>query len=158
MVSVCLPSDVLLQHLPSYLGFSYLGCGVSLHGWSRKAQPLLFTLDKGHLLTAALPLLHGISSGRHPWPWEQGGSFQPPPLALEAGWFLWAVPGSSQPGTFGCCPWPQMGVTPLGCRPSGMKSSKLLPLTSDMGYFLSAALSVPVKESTCNARDHSGMT
>ena len=25
MVSVCLPSDALLQHLPSYLGFSYLG-------------------------------------------------------------------------------------------------------------------------------------
>ena len=31
MVSVCLPSDALLQHLPSYLGFSYLGCGISLH-------------------------------------------------------------------------------------------------------------------------------
>ena len=31
MVSVCLPSDTLLQHLPSYLGFSYVGCGVSLH-------------------------------------------------------------------------------------------------------------------------------
>ena len=29
MVSVCLPSDALLQHLPSYLGFSYLGHGVS---------------------------------------------------------------------------------------------------------------------------------
>ena len=29
MVSVCLPSDALLQHLLSYLGFSYLGCGVS---------------------------------------------------------------------------------------------------------------------------------
>ena len=27
MVSVCLPSDALLQHLPSYLGFSYLGQG-----------------------------------------------------------------------------------------------------------------------------------
>ena len=25
MVSVCLPSDALSQHLPSYLGFSYLG-------------------------------------------------------------------------------------------------------------------------------------
>ena len=29
MVSVCLPSDALLQHLPSYLGFSYLERGVS---------------------------------------------------------------------------------------------------------------------------------
>ena len=55
MVSVCLPSDVLLHHLPSYLGFSYLGRGVSLHGCSSKAQPLLLTLDEGYLLTAALP-------------------------------------------------------------------------------------------------------
>ena len=31
MVSVCLPSDALWQHLPSYLGFSYLGSGISLH-------------------------------------------------------------------------------------------------------------------------------
>ena len=46
MVSVCLPSDALLQHLPSYMGFSYLGRGVSLHGYSSKAQLLLFTLDK----------------------------------------------------------------------------------------------------------------
>ena len=55
MVSVCLPSDALLQHLPSYLGFSYLGCGVSLHCCSSKAQPLLLTLEEGYLLTAALP-------------------------------------------------------------------------------------------------------
>ena len=55
MVSVCLPSDALLQHLPSYLGFSYLGRGVSLHGCSSKAQPLLLTLDEGYLLTAAPP-------------------------------------------------------------------------------------------------------
>ena len=55
MVSVRLPSDALLQHLPSYLGFSYLGRGVSLHGCSSKAQPLLLTLDEGHLLMAAPP-------------------------------------------------------------------------------------------------------
>ena len=55
MVSVCLPSDALLQHLLSYLGFSYLGRGVSLHGCSSKAQPLHLTLDEGYLLTAALP-------------------------------------------------------------------------------------------------------
>ena len=62
MVSVCLPSDALLQHLPSYLGFSYLGHGVSLHSCSSKAQPLLLTLDKGYLLTAAPPdLEHGIA-------------------------------------------------------------------------------------------------
>ena len=44
---MCLPSDALLQHLPSYLGFSYLGREVSLHGCSSKAQPLLLTLDEG---------------------------------------------------------------------------------------------------------------
>ena len=55
MVLVCLPSDALLQHLPSYLGFSYLGCGVSLHGCSSKAQPLLLTLEEGYLLTATPP-------------------------------------------------------------------------------------------------------
>ena len=47
--------DALSQHLPSYLGFSYLEHGVSLHGCSSKVQPLLLTLDKRYLLTAAPP-------------------------------------------------------------------------------------------------------
>ena len=55
MVSVCLPSDALLQHLPSYLGFSYLGCELSLHGCSSKVQPLLLTLEERYLLTATPP-------------------------------------------------------------------------------------------------------
>ena len=55
MVSVCLPSDALSQHLQSYLGFSYHGCGVSLDGCSGKVQPLLLTLDEGYLLTTAPP-------------------------------------------------------------------------------------------------------
>ena len=55
MVSVFLASDALSQHLPSYLGFSYLGRGVSLHGCSSKAQPLLLTLEEGYLFTAAPP-------------------------------------------------------------------------------------------------------
>ena len=55
MVSVCLPSDALLQHQPSYLGFSYLRRGVSLHGCFSKAQPLLLTFDEGYLLTTAVP-------------------------------------------------------------------------------------------------------
>ena len=40
--SVCplMPS----QCLPSYLGLSYLGCGVSLHGWSSKAQPKYYLI------------------------------------------------------------------------------------------------------------------
>ena len=62
MVSVYLPSDALSQRLPSYWGFSYLGRGVSLHGCSSKAQPLLLTLDEGYLLTAAPPdLERGIA-------------------------------------------------------------------------------------------------
>ena len=105
MVSVCLPSDVLLQHLPSYLGFTYLGHGVSLHGCSSKAQPLLLTLDEGYLLTGARPdfergraplgppaptqpplLGHGVAPpGRGPWPRMRGCSSLPPPLASDAG-------------------------------------------------------------------------
>ena len=45
MVLVCLPSDALSQHLPSYLVFSYLGHELSLHGFSNKAQPL-FHMEK----------------------------------------------------------------------------------------------------------------
>ena len=77
MASVCLPSDALLQHLPSYLGFSYLGRGVSLHGCSSKAQPLLLTLDEGYLLTATVPdLQRGIAPLGPPVP------AQPPLLWL----------------------------------------------------------------------------
>ena len=82
MVSVCLPSDALLQHLLSYLVFSYLGCGVSLHGCSSKAQPLLPTLDEGYLLTTALPDLQcGIAPLGPPapaQPWILGRGVGPP--------------------------------------------------------------------------------
>ena len=62
MVSVYLPFDALLQHLPPYLGFSYLGHGVSRHGCSSKAQTLFLTLDEGYLLTTALSdLQHGMA-------------------------------------------------------------------------------------------------
>ena len=78
MVSVCLPSDALSQGLQSYLGFSYLGRGVSLHGWSSKAQLLFLTLDEAYLLTAALPdLQRGIALLGPPAPAQ-------PPL-LECG-------------------------------------------------------------------------
>ena len=67
MVSVRLPSDALSQHLPSYLGFSYLG--VSLHVCPSTAQPLLLTLDEGYLLTAAPPDLGcGVAPLSHPAP------------------------------------------------------------------------------------------
>ena len=49
MVLVCLPSDALSQHLLSYLDFSYLGRGVSLHGCSSKVQLLILTLDERYL-------------------------------------------------------------------------------------------------------------
>ena len=62
MVSVYLPSDALLQHLPSYLGFSNLGRVVSLRGCSNKVQPLLLTLDEGYLFTTTPPDLdHGVA-------------------------------------------------------------------------------------------------
>ena len=89
MVSVCLPSDALSQHLPSYLGFSYLGRGVSLHGCSSKAQQLLLTLDEGSLLTAAPPdLERGVAPLGPPAPvrsrssWTWGCSSRPPPLSV----------------------------------------------------------------------------
>ena len=94
MVSLCLPSDALSQHLLSYLGFSYLGSGASLHGCSSKAQPLLLTLDKGYLLTTAPPdLEHEVAPLGSPEP-EQ-------PLLLGSGV---APPGH--------CPWTWAWVTP----------------------------------------------
>ena len=64
MVSVCLPSDALSQHLPPYLGFSYLGLGVSLHGCSSKAQLLLLTLDE----VTPPDLEHGVAPLGPPTP------------------------------------------------------------------------------------------
>ena len=101
MVSVCLPTDALLQHLPSYLGFSYLGRGVSLHSYSSKAQPLLLTLDEGYLLTTSLPdLQRGIAPLDPPEPTQ--------PRSLDAGSSSWplpfrhgVLPASARPQTWG---------------------------------------------------------
>ena len=85
MDSVCLHFDALLQHLPSYLGFSYLENGVSLHGCSSKEQPLLLTLDEGYLLTVALPdLQRGMAPLGPPTPAQ-------PPL-------LWLLLPATAPG------------------------------------------------------------
>ena len=70
MVSVCLPSDTLSQHLLSHLGFCYLGLGVSLHGCSSRVQPLLLTLDE----VAPPDLECGVASlsppvPATPWTW-----------------------------------------------------------------------------------------
>ena len=72
MVLVCLPSDALSQHLPSYLCFSYLGHAISLHCASSKAQLLLLTLDERYLLKATPPdLEHGVAPLAPPGPVQQ---------------------------------------------------------------------------------------
>ena len=61
MVSVCLPYDALSQHLPSYLGFSYLGCGVTLHSCSSKVRPCSLPWTKSISSLATPPdLEHGV--------------------------------------------------------------------------------------------------
>ena len=73
------------QHLPSYLGFSYCGRGVSLQGFSRKAHLLLPTLDTGYLLTAAPPDLElGVAPLSPPAPRSS--------RCLEVGKLLLAAP------------------------------------------------------------------
>ena len=116
MVSVCLPSDALSQHLSFYLGFSYLGRGVSLRCCSSKAQLLLLTLDEGYLLTAAPPdLERGVAPLGPPLPGQ-------PPL-LGPG----VAPPSHHPGL-------QRGIAPLGCSCTvAAWHSGLLPLTLDVG-------------------------
>ena len=99
MVSVCLPSDALSQHLPSYLGFSYLGHGASLHACPSKVQPLLLTLDEGYLLTPALPdLQHGMA------PLGPSAPTQPPLLGHGV-------------APLDCIPNLGRGVAPLGRHP-----------------------------------------
>ena len=118
MVSVCLPSVALLQHLPSYLGFSYLGLGVSLHSCSSKAQPLLLTFDEGYLLTAALPdLQRGMAPLGLPAPVQS--------LLLGCGLIFPAA-----------TPDLRCAVAPLGhsCTVAAWHS-RPLPLTSNVGSF-----------------------
>ena len=115
MVSVCLLSDAILHHLQSYLGFSYLGHGVSLHICSSKAQPLLLTLDDGYLLTAAVPdLQRGIAPLGPPAPVQ--------PLLLG---LLLLVVG----------PGPRVWVAPQGHRPWPLARGGFSwpPFTSDAG-------------------------
>ena len=103
-------------------------------------QPLLLTLDEGYLLTATLPDLQcgtaplgppvpvqppllgpGVAPpGLHPWPRAQGG---PSRQFLRHGSLALSAAAPDLRG----------GVTLLGCHPSGMGSSRLLPLTSDVG-------------------------
>ena len=133
MVSGCLPSDALLRHLPSYLGFSYLGRGLSLHGCSSKAQPLLLTLDEGYLLTATiLDLQPGIAPLGPPVP------ARPPLLGLL---LPAAGPGLGR-GRLLPAAGPGLGlrVAPQGhCpRPWAQGGFSGPPLTSDVGGLLPA--------------------
>ena len=102
MISVCLPSDALLQHLPSYLGFSYLACELSLHSFSSKAQSLLLPLDEGYLLTAALPdLQRGIAPLGPPAPvqtWLLGLLLLATGPGLGRGWLFSATPDLGRGG------------------------------------------------------------
>ena len=120
IVSVCLPSDALSQHLPSYLGFSYLGCGISLYGCSSKAQLLLLTVDEGYLLTAAPPDLErgvaplGLCTHPAAAPWTWGSSSRPLPLTSDLGWLLSTALAPLQYGSLSLCPDLGRGVAPLG--------------------------------------------
>ena len=115
--------SVLLQHLSSYLGFSYLGRGVSLQGCSSKVQLLLLTLDDGYLLTAAPP---DLERGIAPL-----GPLVPAQLPLLG---LGAAPPAATPGLSGgrssrlllhrrslalsaAAPDLRRGVGPLSCSP-----------------------------------------
>ena len=102
MVSVCLSSDALLQHLPSYLGFSYLGRGVSRHCCSSKVQPLLLNLDEGYLLTLDKGYLLTL---------DEGYLLTTTPPDLERGIAPLGPPVPTQPLLLGC------GVAPPGCCP-----------------------------------------
>ena len=147
VVSVCLPSDALLQHLPSYLGFSYLGRGVSL----------LWLLQQSAVFAPYLG--GGVSPHRHPsWPSTWDSSSRPScTLAATTPWTWGLVLLATAPG-LRCgvsppCrrPWPQSwghGVAPPGHPPPDLGSgvaplrrscavavwhSGPLPLTSDVG-------------------------
>ena len=78
MVSVCLPSDALWQHLPSYLGFSYLGRGISPH--SRPSWPWTWS-------SSSWP--SGTPAAAAPWRW--GSSSRAGPLTSDVGWLLSAT-------------------------------------------------------------------
>ena len=153
MVSVCLPSDALLQHLPSYLGFSYLGCGVSLHDCSSKAQPPAPYLGRGvsphHrpswpstwdsssrpscIPAATAPWTWGCSSRPPPRPRMWGSSSRPLPLTSDLGSSSWLFLCRCSLALSAAARDFAHGITLLGHCPSGMGSSWLLPLTMDMG-------------------------
>ena len=133
---MCLLFDAFFQYLLSYLGFSYLGCGISPHGCSSKAQPLLLTLDEGYLFTAApLDLERGIAPlgplgstqplllgrgvappGHHPWPPAWGSSSCPPRLASGRGSTSWLLLRCHSLALSAAAPDLSRWVAPPSCR------------------------------------------
>ena len=83
----CVPSLGRKDSL-EYLGFSYLGRGVSFHGCSSKAQPLLLTLEEGYLLTLEEGYLLTL---------EEGYLLMDAPPDLERG----VAPGPAAPTQLG---------------------------------------------------------
>ena len=139
MVSGCLPSDALLQHLPTYLGFPYLGRWVSLHGYSSKAQPLLLTLDEGYLLTAAVPdLQRGMAPLGPPVPAQPrllGLLLPAASPGLRCGWLLPAAAPGLGLGVDpqGHCPWPWAWGGSSGSLPLALGVRWLLLAAPDLG-------------------------
>ena len=141
---------------------------VSLHGCCNKAQPLFLTLDKGYLLTAAIPDLQrgmaplgppvpvqppllrllvpaagpGLGPGVAPQghrPWPWArGGFSWPPRISDAGFLLPAATGLGR------------GVAPPGCRPD-LGTGCLLPAAPDLGLRV-ALLGCSCAVTACHSR------
>ena len=112
MVSVCLPSDALLQHLPSYLGFSYLGRGVSLHSCSSKVKPLLLTLDEVEGCCKQITLVCARSLS-HTGPAPTHGTCALPAHTAQA---LGCSPGNRPRPALGCMHLPGLSLSGSGTR------------------------------------------
>ena len=89
MVSVCLPSDALLQHLPS--NWVSLTLGVGYLFTAAPAKCSCCSLDEGYLLTAPSWPWTWSNSSRpscphpDPVPWTWSGSSWPPPYLRRGG-------------------------------------------------------------------------
>jgi len=118
MVSVCLPSDAFLQHLPSYLGFSYLGCG--------KVMSLLFNMVS-RLVTTFLPRssvqfsLSVVSNSLRP---HESQHARPPCPSPTPG-----VHPDSRPSSQWCHPTISSSVTPFSSCPQSLPASEFFPMS-----------------------------
>ena len=103
------------------------------------------SLDTGWLLPADPGLGHRVAPPSCcPWLQMRGGSSRLPPWPRTRGSSFWPFLCCRSLALLATAPDLRRGVTPLGRHPLGMGSSKLKPLTLDVGYLLSATHSVPV--------------